>query len=189
MDPIDYGRFLAALLFVLGLIALTAWLARRFRLGPGAPPGAERRLALVETMPLDARRKLVLIRRDPPRTPAAAQPRGQPADRGRDCGPARSARVSPARGNRMRRPALRLLSTATLVWYFSAGDAAAQSVSVDLGAGGTVTGQLVRLVLLITVLSLAPSILVMITSFTRVVVVLAFLRSALGLQQTRRTRC
>jgi flagellar biosynthetic protein FliP len=57
-------------------------------------------------------------------------------------------------------------------------------VSVDLGAGGAVMGQLVRLVLLITVLGLAPSILVMITSFTRVVVVLAFLRSALGLQQT-----
>jgi flagellar biosynthetic protein FliP len=82
------------------------------------------------------------------------------------------------------RRALRVMSATTLTWYFSAGDAAAQSVSVDLGAGGTVTGQLVRLVLLITVLSLAPSILVMITSFTRVVVVLAFLRSALGLQQT-----
>jgi flagellar biosynthetic protein FliP len=62
--------------------------------------------------------------------------------------------------------------------------ALAQSLSVDLGEGGTVTGQLVRLVLLITVLSLAPSILVMVTSFTRIVVVLAFLRSALGLQQT-----
>jgi flagellar biosynthetic protein FliP len=62
--------------------------------------------------------------------------------------------------------------------------ALAQSRSVDLGQGGTVTGQLVRLVLLITVLSLAPSILVMVTSFTRIVVVLAFLRSALGLQQT-----
>jgi flagellar biosynthesis protein FliP len=65
-----------------------------------------------------------------------------------------------------------------------AAPALAQSLSVDLGAGGTVTGQLVRLVLLITVLSLAPSILVMVTSFTRIVVVLAFLRSALGLQQT-----
>jgi flagellar protein FliO/FliZ len=64
MDPIDYGRFLAALLFVLGLIALTAWLARRFRLGPGAPPATGRRLVLVETLTLDARRKLVLIRRD-----------------------------------------------------------------------------------------------------------------------------
>jgi flagellar biosynthesis protein FliP len=86
----------------------------------------------------------------------------------------------------MRRSArrLRFLPAVALAWGVAAGDAAAQSVSVDLGAGGTVTGQLVRLVLLITILSLAPSILVMITSFTRIVVVLAFLRSALGLQQT-----
>ena len=62
MDLIDYGRFLAALLFVLGLIALTAWLARRFRLGPGGSPGAARRLAVLETLPLDPRRKLVLVR-------------------------------------------------------------------------------------------------------------------------------
>ena len=60
----------------------------------------------------------------------------------------------------------------------------AQSISVDLGNDGTVTGQIVRLVLLVTVLSLAPSILVMVTSFTRVVIVLSFLRTALGLQQT-----
>jgi flagellar protein FliO/FliZ len=64
MDLIDYGRFLAALLFVLGLIALVAWLARRFRLGPGGAPGAARRLTVLETLPLDARRKLVLVRRD-----------------------------------------------------------------------------------------------------------------------------
>lgn len=64
MELIDYGRFVAALLFVLGLIALVAWLARRFRLGPGHAPGAARRLAVLETLPLDARRKLVLIRRD-----------------------------------------------------------------------------------------------------------------------------
>ena len=62
--------------------------------------------------------------------------------------------------------------------------ATAQSISIDLGEGGTVTGQIVRLVLLVTVLSLAPSILVMVTSFTRVVIVLSFLRTALGLQQT-----
>ena len=66
----------------------------------------------------------------------------------------------------------------------AAAPAAAQSISVDLGEGGSVTAQLVQLVLLITILSLAPSILVMVTSFTRIVVVLAFLRSALGLQQT-----
>ena len=76
-----------------------------------------------------------------------------------------------------------LLPAVALVSGLAAGEAAAQSVSLDLGEGGTVTGQLVRLVLLITILSLAPSILMMVTSFTRVVVA-AFLRSALGLQQT-----
>jgi flagellar protein FliO/FliZ len=63
MDPIDYLRFLAALAFVLGLIALLAWAARRFRLGNAAPRAA-RRLAVIETLPLDARRKLVLARCD-----------------------------------------------------------------------------------------------------------------------------
>jgi flagellar biosynthesis protein FliP len=61
--------------------------------------------------------------------------------------------------------------------------ALAQTLTLDL-EGGTFSGQLVRLVLLITVLSLAPSILVMVTSFTRIIVVLSFLRSAMGLQQT-----
>jgi flagellar biosynthesis protein FliP len=73
---------------------------------------------------------------------------------------------------------------ATALCIGLAAPAFGQSLSIDLGEGGSVTAQLVRLVLLITVLSLAPSILVMVTSFTRIVVVLAFLRSALGLQQT-----
>jgi flagellar protein FliO/FliZ len=63
MDPIDYLRFLAALAFVLGLIALAAWAARRFRLG-NAAPGAARRLAVIETLRIDPRRKLVLARCD-----------------------------------------------------------------------------------------------------------------------------
>ncbi|MGQ0664502.1 MAG: flagellar type III secretion system pore protein FliP [Pseudomonadota bacterium] len=62
--------------------------------------------------------------------------------------------------------------------------AAAQSLSLDLGDGPTTTGRIVQILVLVTVLSLAPSILVMVTSFTRIVVVLSFLRSALGLQQT-----
>ncbi|MBO8141040.1 MAG: flagellar type III secretion system pore protein FliP [Firmicutes bacterium] len=41
-----------------------------------------------------------------------------------------------------------------------------------------------QIVALLTVLSLAPAILVMLTSFTRIVVVLSFVRSALALQQT-----
>src|SRR5580700_10977910 len=60
----------------------------------------------------------------------------------------------------------------------------AQSVSIDLGQGPTTTAKLVQLILLITVISLAPSILVMVTCFTRVIVVLSFLRTALGTNQT-----
>jgi len=62
---------------------------------------------------------------------------------------------------------------------------AAQSLSIDLGdEGGSATGRIVQLIALMTVLSLAPSILVMVTSFTRIVVVLSFVRTALGTQQT-----
>jgi flagellar biosynthetic protein FliP len=61
----------------------------------------------------------------------------------------------------------------------------AQSVSLDLGgADNSVTGRIVQLLALLTVLSLAPSILVMVTSFTRIVIVLSFVRTALGAQQT-----
>lgn len=42
----------------------------------------------------------------------------------------------------------------------------------------------IQILLLLTVLSLAPSILIMMTSFTRIVIVLSFLRNALGTQQT-----
>ncbi len=64
--------------------------------------------------------------------------------------------------------------------------ALAQSVTLDLGTEeiGPTTSRLVQLIALVTILSLAPSILVMVTSFTRIVVVLSFLRSALGIQQT-----
>ncbi len=66
----------------------------------------------------------------------------------------------------------------------SAGPALAQSLTFDLGdAGGTATGRIVQMVALITVLSLAPSILIMMTAFTRIVIVLSFLRNALGVQQ------
>jgi flagellar biosynthetic protein FliP len=78
----------------------------------------------------------------------------------------------------------RLASATSAAVMLLAGPAVAQSISLDLGSGGGVTGQIVRLVLLLTVLSLAPSILVMVTSFTRIVIVLSFLRTAIGLQQT-----
>lgn len=72
-----------------------------------------------------------------------------------------------------------------LAFVLVADAAAAQSLSLDLGGGGpSVTGRIVQMLGLLTILSLAPSILVMVTSFTRIVVVLSFVRMALGTQQT-----
>ncbi len=67
----------------------------------------------------------------------------------------------------------------------------AQSVTLDLGgeagaaatgaAGGeSVTGRVFQLLALMTVLSLAPSLLIMATSFTRIIIVLSFVRTAIG---------
>jgi flagellar biosynthetic protein FliP len=63
--------------------------------------------------------------------------------------------------------------------------AAAQSFTLDLGATSasgpnSTTGRIIQLLLLMTVLSVAPAILMMVTAFTRVVVVLSILRRALG---------
>jgi flagellar biosynthetic protein FliP len=62
----------------------------------------------------------------------------------------------------------------------------AQSMTFDLGntEGGTASARLIQIVALLTVITLAPSILVMMTSFIRITIVLSFLRLALGTQQT-----
>lgn len=64
--------------------------------------------------------------------------------------------------------------------------ASAQSLSVDLGAAGQAgaTARLVQLTAVVTVLALAPSLLVMVTGFTRIIIVLSLLRSAIGAQST-----
>jgi flagellar biosynthesis protein FliP len=77
----------------------------------------------------------------------------------------------------------KILGLALGIWLASALPATAQAVNFDFGDTSS-TGKVVQLILLLTVLSLAPSILVMVTSFTRIVVVLSLLRSAIGTQQT-----
>lgn len=71
------------------------------------------------------------------------------------------------------------LSLVFLAAALASSPAAAQDVSINFGQGG-VTERAIQLIALLTVLSLAPSILVMMTSFTRIVVVLSLLRTALG---------
>jgi flagellar biosynthetic protein FliP len=58
--------------------------------------------------------------------------------------------------------------------------AAVQDVSINFAHGSGLTERVIQMIALLTVLSLAPSILVMMTSFTRIVVVLSLLRTALG---------
>ncbi|MDX2274720.1 MAG: flagellar type III secretion system pore protein FliP [Hyphomonadaceae bacterium] len=75
-----------------------------------------------------------------------------------------------------------------LALILMSGDAFAQAaetpaLSIDLGTGDGLTARVLQLTALITVLSLAPSILIMTTSFVRIVVVLSLLRTAIGLQQ------
>ena len=62
--------------------------------------------------------------------------------------------------------------------------AAQQPLTLDLTGGGQMTERLMQIIGLITILSLAPSILIMMTCFTRIVVVLSLLRTAIGIQQS-----
>ena len=64
-----YLRFIMMLVLVIGMIAFIAWLIRRFgflnRIAPGSGvKNANRRLAVIESCPVDAKRRLVLVRRD-----------------------------------------------------------------------------------------------------------------------------
>ncbi len=61
---------------------------------------------------------------------------------------------------------------------------AAGGLSIDFSGSGLFTDRLMQIVALITILSVAPSILIMMTSFVRIVVVLSLLRTAMGLQQS-----
>jgi len=78
-----------------------------------------------------------------------------------------------------------LLVAFALGCFVMAHPAAAQNFTLNLGdqsANGGLTGRVFQIIALMTVLSLAPGILMMVTSFTRIIVVLSLLRSALGTQ-------
>lgn len=79
----------------------------------------------------------------------------------------------------------RFLILASVFIFLILSQSWAQTLSLDMGQeGGSLTGRLVQMMAIVSVLSLAPSILVMVTSFTRIVIVMSFLRTAIGLQQS-----
>ncbi|HUH84437.1 MAG TPA: flagellar biosynthetic protein FliO [Stellaceae bacterium] len=60
-----YFQFVLALAFVLALIVALAYVVRRFGLGGRfVVSGGKRRLAIIEVLPLDTKRRLVLLSRD-----------------------------------------------------------------------------------------------------------------------------
>ncbi|MEG3618377.1 flagellar biosynthetic protein FliO [Magnetovibrio sp. PR-2] len=67
MDYGSYFKFIFALMFVLGLIGVLTVLVRKYGFGVASSEirkGQDRRLGLVEVLPIDAKRRAVLIRRD-----------------------------------------------------------------------------------------------------------------------------
>lgn len=65
MEPTAYLRVIVSLVLVVGLMLAVLWALRRFNIGGMvARPSSRRRLAVVETMAVDSRRRLILVRRD-----------------------------------------------------------------------------------------------------------------------------
>lgn len=65
MELSEILRFASALIFVVGLIVACAWAAKRFGLVPtGRQSSMNKRLAVTETLAIDPKRKLVIVRHD-----------------------------------------------------------------------------------------------------------------------------
>ncbi len=88
------------------------------------------------------------------------------------------------RSDRRRRVAL-LLAAFALVFAVAPAAHAIPQISLQVGDGGDESGlpMTLKIVALMTVLSLAPAFAVLVTSFTRIVIVFSFLKHALGQQQ------
>ena len=64
IEPAQLGRFIAALVFVLALMIGLSAVMKRVHAGGKMPLGRQRRLQIVEILPLDGRRRAVILRRD-----------------------------------------------------------------------------------------------------------------------------
>lgn len=80
--------------------------------------------------------------------------------------------------------ATRLTSLLVFAFLVAPGQVLAQDFSVSIGDGGSLSATALQLIALITLLSLAPGLAIMITCFPFVVTVLSILRQAIGLQQS-----
>lgn len=80
---------------------------------------------------------------------------------------------------------LKRSTLAVLFWLSLGGVAfAAPLPSIHISSGGASPSNTISILALLTLISFAPAILLTMTAFTRIITVLSFLRSALGLQTT-----
>ena len=79
---------------------------------------------------------------------------------------------------------LQMFFTSSMVFATEPGDVIIPSLELNFGQGTDNAASSIQILVLITILSLAPSILVMMTSFTRFIIVFSFLRKAISLQST-----
>ncbi|WP_223375959.1 flagellar type III secretion system pore protein FliP [Schnuerera sp. xch1] len=88
----------------------------------------------------------------------------------------------------MMKKIIKILISSFIIILLVAGISYAQpDVSIMDSITGNQPGNYVfslQLLIVLTILTLAPSILIMMTSFTRIIIVLSFIRNALGMQQT-----
>ncbi len=188
---------ISALLIVIAGIAL-------LRVALGGPGGAgraaRRRLRVVETCPLGGRQRLHLVEADGERLLIGASEASITLMRrlGRVPEEVAPAPETPARSRigsaaarslRLLRGAAPLAAVALLVARTASAAEGAEALLPDLA--GVLSGATqpdgvsttLQIVALVTLISVAPSILLMATCFTRVLIVLAFLRQAIGIQQ------
>ncbi|MCR9097772.1 MAG: flagellar type III secretion system pore protein FliP [bacterium] len=190
----------AALCVVLGAIVLLRGALVRFGLAPGGGR-APRSIQVVESVPLGPKQRLHLVEVDGRRLLLGASEQGiARLARLPDEAAAREAtipEVDEAPGAR-RKPRLTSVLSAWSGWLplfafallaVSAPEAAAQdvaeasptfSVSIDGATAPDKLSDTLKIVLVLTAISIAPSILLMATCFTRILIVLALLRQALG---------
>ncbi len=83
-----------------------------------------------------------------------------------------------------RKPAGWIWGLVVVLWLAGGDAALAQDIAIDFGDDGSLSARSIQLLLLITVLSLAPGIAIVATSFPFLVTVLAILRQGIGLQQS-----
>jgi len=186
---------ISALMIVIAAIFLLRFAASRMGLGRLA--GSSRSLTVIETAALSSRQRVCIVEADGQRFLVGVSDAAGirlidrlSSQRGpQEVHEARTEARTAAEGARRR-----WLRTGTSLAVAALGlllDApvahAAQGATLSLGLDG-ITGpdeisSALEIVALLTVVSIAPSILLLATCFTRIVIVLAFLRQAIGIQQ------